>query len=106
MRLPNIVHPPLVGGIFEFLVLRRDQNIFDFKGGWVVLGGGGGYIFFGEVSSFCVHFFSLLSGHLKPTKPLKLLSFFNHLVSLEGPPNHPASKDRTFGVNVNSHDSY
>ena len=37
MRLPNNVHPPLVGGIFEFLVLGRDQNIFDFKGGWVVL---------------------------------------------------------------------
>ena len=37
MRLLNNVHPPLVGGIFEFLSLGRDQNIFDFKGGWVVL---------------------------------------------------------------------
>ena len=42
-----------------------------------------------------------LSGHSKPPKPMKLLSFLSIWS-----PNHPVSKARAFCVNVNKHGSY
>ena len=51
-------------------------------------------------------FFSPLSDHSKPTKTHETAVFFIHLVGLEGPPNHPVCKARTFCVNVNKHESY
>ena len=32
--------------------------------------------------------------------------FFIHLIGLEGPPNHPVCKARTFCINANKHGSY
>ena len=51
-------------------------------------------------------FFWPCSGHSKPTKPMKLLSFFIYLVSLGGLPNHTVSKARTFYINVKKHGRY
>ena len=61
-----------------------------------------------ESKFFCSRssLFSPLSGQSNSTKPMKLLSFFYHLMGLEGPPNHSATKARIFCVNVNKHGSY
>ena len=92
-RRERSVHPPTNQKIFKFKTDARLQVDIKFNTE---------YKFPFSRSSL----FSPLSGQSKPTKPMKLLSFFINLVSLEDPPNHPVSKARAFSVNVNKHGSY
>ena len=54
-----------------------------------------------KISCWRSSFFWPLSGHSKPTKPMKLLSFLSIWF-----PNHPVSEARAFCVNVNKHGIY
>ena len=54
-----------------------------------------------KISCWRSSFFWPLSGHSKPTKPMKLLSFLSIWS-----PNNSVSKVRAFCVNVNKHGSY